>query len=158
MEKTCFHLIAAKSQAMNSDMFKHIFLKYVMHSLNINSILNVTVFWSTSIPSVLFLLHRFQWMFVIQIIQQKGLDQLHCIFKRLYTMKRKVMNIYFYYILRHSSTMELHTSNFPKLVNTADVIYSSQWLANPWGLFFICCSSGGHNGNQIHTRPLSQSA
>lgn len=81
-------------------------------------------------------------------------------------MKPQAMNICFYRtskafindFLFFNLSMELHISNFPNLGNMADVIYSSQWLANPWGLFFVCCSSGGHNGNRIHTQPLSQSA
>lgn len=74
-------------------ILSNIFFQNVMFSLN-TDVLNALVFWSTSISSALSLWHRFQFMFE-HIIQQKGLDNSQCIFKRLQTPRPKAMNIYF---------------------------------------------------------------
>lgn len=83
-------------------------------------------------------------------------------------MKPKVRNIYLY----HTCNTFISMIFFPFLSKQTELF--SLWsrtipsfqicgtwqmsfiVSKPLGIIFVCCSSGGHNGNRIHTRPLSQ--
>lgn len=102
LRRNVFILLQQKFEQRNSDIFKTFFFVFFFSKLlqvkYKRIFLNAIFFWSTSIPSVLFFFHKFEWTSVIYIVQQKGFDcNLQCIFKRLYSMKPEVRNLYLYH-------------------------------------------------------------